>query len=123
MTSGEERALHARLDELRLLTERRSLGLRDSFNDIVDASSDVATDDEHDPEGHTIAWERQQLSALLSQALTELEEIAAAKRRLDDGTYGTCAACGSDISPDRLEALPTTATCIDCPPIGTSQSS
>ena len=58
---------HARLNELRTATIRRAASLVSSFDGIVEATSDVATDDEHDPEGHTIAWERQQIAALLDE--------------------------------------------------------
>lgn len=103
-----------RLGELRSATTRRESGLLRSFEGIVEASSDVATDDEHDPEGHTIAWERQQLAALLDEARLALAEIDAAERRLDDGTYGICTTCGGDIAPARLDALPATHTCVSC---------
>lgn len=44
----------------------------------------------------------------------ELLEIAAAFRRLEEGTYDTCEECGGRISPERLEALPYTRHCVDC---------
>jgi RNA polymerase-binding transcription factor DksA len=44
----------------------------------------------------------------------EALEIRTALRRLDSGTYGTCARCGADIGATRLEALPTTDCCIAC---------
>jgi RNA polymerase-binding transcription factor DksA len=54
----------------------------------------------------------------LDQGLEEgaqqtLGEIDAALRRIDDGTYGTCAVCGKQISPERLRALPWARLCID----------
>ena len=104
----------SRLDELSAATVRRATSLVRSFDDIVDASTDVATDDEHDPEGHTIAWERQQLAALIVEAGVTLADIDAADRRLDDGLYGTCTGCGLDIAAERLDALPATPTCLDC---------
>ncbi|MDQ2677445.1 MAG: TraR/DksA family transcriptional regulator [Actinomycetota bacterium] len=104
----------ARLEELRAATEGRTRSLLASFDSIVEAASDVATDDEHDPEGHTIAWERQQVAALLRDARAELAEIDAALARLDDGAYGQCTACGDRIGVARLDALPATSTCIRC---------
>ena len=104
----------ALLDELRAATERRIGSLRDSFDSIVEASSDENTDDEHDPEGHTIAWERQQIAALIDEAKAKLTEIAAAEQRLGDGQYGTCATCGHGIGAERLRALPAVSTCIRC---------
>ncbi len=104
----------ARLHELRQATLRRASGLVSSFDGIVEAASDVATDDEHDPEGHTIAWERQQVAALLEETATVLAAIDAAEQRLDDGRYGICTACGRPIAAQRLDALPATPYCVDC---------
>lgn len=105
---------HARLDELRTSNLRRTADLASSFDDIVAATSDVATDDEHDPEGNTIAWERQQVAALLDEMRLTLAEIDAAEQRLADGRYGICTRCGHEIAAERLHALPATATCVDC---------
>ncbi len=104
----------ARLNELRTANVRRTASLVSSFEEIVEAASDVATDDEHDPEGHTIAWERQQIAALRDETRTALAEIEAAERRLEDGRYGTCTSCGLEIATERLEALPATPTCVGC---------
>jgi len=105
---------HARLHELRTATVRRAESLVGSFDDIVEAASDVATDDEHDPEGHTIAWERQQIAALVEEAELVLAAVEAAERRLEEGRYGICTICGLEIAPERLEALPATPTCVAC---------
>ena len=42
-----------------------------------------------------------------------LSEINVALKRIEDGTYGTCAACGNEIAPARLEAYPWASLCID----------
>jgi DnaK suppressor protein len=42
-----------------------------------------------------------------------LFEINAALKRIEDGTYGKCAKCGKEIAPERLEAYPWAALCID----------
>lgn len=102
------------LAELRAATLRRATSLGDSFDGIVEATSDVATDDEHDPEGATIAWERQQIAGLLDEARVTLAEIEAAERRIDEGLYGTCTSCELDIASERLMALPATPTCVNC---------
>lgn len=104
----------SRLHELRTAAIRRAASLMNSFDGIVEATRDVATDDEHDPEGHTIAWERQQIAALLDESRATLADIDAAERRLDDGSYGTCTTCGLEIAAERLDALPATPTCVDC---------
>ncbi|WP_026553619.1 TraR/DksA C4-type zinc finger protein [Arthrobacter sp. H20] len=69
-------------------------------------------DDEHDPEGTTIASELSQMSALAADARSRVDEIYAALARLDAGTYGVCAVCGQAIAQGRLEARPWTPYCI-----------
>jgi DnaK suppressor protein len=84
------------------------------FSGIVESSELVATDDEHDPEGHTIAFERQQVAGLLRAARARLAGLDVALERLDEGLYDTCATCGGRIADERLEAMPGTTHCIDC---------
>ncbi len=87
--------------------------LRRDFGNMVDASADSNADDEHDPEGSTIAFERAQVVALIDQTAQRLTEIEAAQARLVDGTYGICEVCGEPIAAGRLEARPTARTCVD----------
>jgi DnaK suppressor protein len=42
-----------------------------------------------------------------------IEEIEAALRRIEDGTYGTCVVCAKPIGEERLEAVPYATLCID----------
>jgi RNA polymerase-binding transcription factor DksA len=95
-------------------TTERIGRLRDDFTGVVDASRDTNADDEHDPEGQTIGWERSQLGALLRQAEAHLVEVDAALARVATGTYGVCESCGQPIAPGRLAARPTARTCIRC---------
>ncbi len=92
----------------------RVAGLERELRGIVEAAGQANTDDEHDPEGATIAFERQHLAALLSQAREHLAAIDAALRRLDDGSYGACERCGQPIGAARLTARPAATTCIGC---------
>jgi DnaK suppressor protein len=43
-----------------------------------------------------------------------LAEIRAALGRIEQGSYGTCARCGSTIPVERLELRPWTALCVHC---------
>lgn len=81
---------------------------------IVAAAADSNTDDEHDPEGATLAFERQQAAALLGQARATGAELRAALARLDAGSYGRCADCGVPIPAERLAARPAARTCLPC---------
>ena len=79
---------------------------------VTAARADANTDDEHDPEGATIAFERSQADALRSAARERLSAIDAALARLEAGTYGRCEVCGAEIPQARLAARPFAATCL-----------
>ena len=102
------------LDADEATTRERLAELVGDYAGIVEASEGSNADDEHDPEGSTIAFERSQVGALVTQAREHLTEIAAARQRLVDGTYGTCGDCGRVIPTARLEARPTARTCVAC---------
>jgi DnaK suppressor protein len=81
---------------------------------VAAATAGSNVDDEHDPEGATIAFEREQAATLLTRAKDQLVRIDDALARVADGSYGRCVSCGREISPARLEALPATTTCVQC---------
>jgi DnaK suppressor protein len=43
-----------------------------------------------------------------------LKMVAEALERMDDGSYGQCAACEEEINPKRLEAVPWARYCLGC---------
>jgi DnaK suppressor protein len=98
----------------RARTLERLAGLEREFDGIVNSADSANADDEHDPEGATIAFERQHVAALLGQAGEHLTEIDAALRKLDDGSYGICENCGQPIAAGRLAARPTATRCVRC---------
>jgi DnaK suppressor protein len=59
-------------------------------------------------------FEQQRDLALRERNEQHLAQVEAALRRLDDGTFGSCTRCGRPIAPERLDALPWAALCIDC---------
>ncbi|MTV24154.1 TraR/DksA family transcriptional regulator [Nitriliruptoraceae bacterium ZYF776] len=95
-------------------TEERVRALRRDFATIVEQSSDASRDDEHDPEGATIAFERAQVTALLRDAEAQLDALDAASARLADGEVDRCEACDGPIGTERLLARPTVRTCARC---------
>ena len=92
----------------------RLASLEREFAGIVEAARGAGTDDEHDPEGATVAFERQHVAALARAAREHLADIDAALARLAEGSYGTCQACGRPIGAERLAARPAAHTCIGC---------
>jgi DnaK suppressor protein len=102
-----------------LLAERarareRVAALEREFAGLAEAASSAGTDDEHDPEGATLAFERQHTAALLEAAQEQVAAFDAALERLAEGRYGVCDRCGRPIGKDRLAARPAARTCIEC---------
>ena len=105
----------------RLTTERDQVleqiaELDREFAAIVTSASEGSAggDDEHDPEGATLAFERQHAAALLRAAQEQVAAIDAALQRLAAGRYGVCERCGRPIGEARLAARPAAPTCIQC---------
>ncbi len=102
-----------------LLAERRRArqrvaALEREFEGLAEAASSAGTDDEHDPEGATLAFERQHAAALREAARDQLAAVDAALRGLESGRYGVCDRCGQPIGSERLAARPAATTCIRC---------
>jgi RNA polymerase-binding transcription factor DksA len=107
------------VERFRILLEEERLrklallpALRRDITSVNAARQDSNVDDEHDPEGATIAFELSQASALLEQSTAGLAHIDAALARIDAGRYGSCDICGQQIAEGRLEARPWTPYCI-----------
>ncbi|MYG94077.1 MAG: molecular chaperone DnaK [Acidimicrobiia bacterium] len=62
--------------------------------------------DEESGEGDTLAVERERDLALSAQARAAVEQIDAALKRIDNGTYGVCMVSGKPIPRQRLNAIP-----------------
>ena len=80
---------------------------------IQDETQEIPSDN-HPGDVATVTYDRE-----LDYTLEENEErvlgaIDSALRRIDEGTYGTCASCARPIGEERLEALPWTTRCIEC---------
>ena len=88
--------------------------LRRELAEVIASASSTTGDDEHDPEGATIGFERAQAQALLDEAVAALTELDAALERQRAGTYGLCADCGGPIGAERLSARPAALRCIGC---------
>ncbi len=114
LSSSERAAIADLIAAERERTSARVAALARDFDAIVQSSASAPPDDEHDPEGSTIAFERAQVAALLAQARSHLAELTSALERLREGTYGTCERCGGPIPLERLMARPTAQSCVRC---------
>ena len=97
----------------RQLTLDRITAVSREFDGIVEASTGVATDDEHDPEGATIAFERAHWPPCSTRPASTWPSWMK-PQRLRQGRYGQCERCGRPIAAGRLAARPTARTCIAC---------
>ena len=117
-TSEPSEPLAARLAQLlhdeAARTRARLAALERDRNDIIERSGDAARDDEHDPEGATIAFERAQVTALIAACHAQLGDIEVAATRLAEGTHDRCEVCGRPVGEARLLARPTARTCVAC---------
>ena len=114
-----EQALKAR----RRRTAERIAALTRDFDAIVASSAITPPDDEHDPDGATVAFERAQIAALLISARAQLDDLDAALDRLGGGVYGVCEGCAEPIAYERLLARPATRSCVACLDAGPVRSS
>jgi RNA polymerase-binding protein DksA len=114
MATARELRLAELLRAERTLATQRIAAQEREFAQLSEAASAAGTDDEHDPEGATLAFERQHAAALRDAARERLAAIEAAVRRLEAGRYGSCERCGQPIGDARLAARPAAVTCIGC---------
>ncbi|CCH18067.1 TraR/DksA family transcriptional regulator [Micromonospora lupini] len=110
----DSRAIRADLLRRRDETAAQAAALEDDLRSLFEASRSSNADDEHDPEGSTVAFERAQLSAVLDAARRRLTELDVALSRVDAGTYGVCERCLRPIPAERLAARPSARTCVAC---------
>ena len=102
------------LDEHSAQAQALLATLRADLADMVAATAGANTDDEHDPEGSTIAFERSQLVLMIEAARRRLVEVQAARTRVLTGNYGRCQRCRAEIGAARLAARPSAELCINC---------
>jgi DnaK suppressor protein len=112
--SGASAVAAARIAAARADAQARLAALSAQVEALAEQQALTTHDDEHDPEGVTIGFERAQLLGLLNGAQEEIAALDRATCRLDADTYGRCLTCGNEIPDLRLEALPATETCVNC---------
>lgn len=108
------------LDRFRQDLERertRLVGAKAAVNhegSLADESGDLSSGPgDHLADTATETFMRELDNGLEENADHLLVEIDAALERIENGTYGTCVACGKPIGGERLEAVPWAALCID----------
>lgn len=111
MTDTELRTL---LTVLRREASERAATIDAALAQLVDDRTTQSDDDEHDPEGVPLSAEWSRLSGVLDGARAELQQVDDALARMDAGTYGVCADCGTRIPIARLRVRPFAELCVPC---------
>jgi RNA polymerase-binding transcription factor DksA len=103
----------------RLEHERERLrGLLEGFApeeiDTLETESfaELSAYDQHPADMGSETFERTKDLSIMAGLEAELEDVDRAFRRLENGTYGICEACGKTIEEARLEAIPTARFCV-----------
>ena len=111
----EPEAARARLDDEWIRLGR----LRDGFvadgltsESEEDSLGELSSVDQHQADIGTETFNRERDLSILESVQAELADVEHALRRLDEGTYGTCEACGQPIDDGRLEAMPAARFCL-----------
>lgn len=103
------------LEALRVATEQRIEILQRGYDELIEAGDDVgAGEDEGGSEADGSFVERDRLRAQVGEERLLLEGVEAALARAETRTWQKCAVCGEAIGAERLEALPTTTSCVSC---------
>ncbi len=103
--------LHAEHDRLDgIVTSFRDDGVIGESQE--DNLAELSSADQHPADVATETFNRERDLSVLEQVEAELADVERALRRVDEGSYGTCEACGGPIAEERLEALPATRFCL-----------
>lgn len=96
---------------------QREAELRALLRSTLEANNDSAGGQEGVSDFKDIAADRSRDvvdEAQADHATLELDQVVAALRRIDDGSYGRCKDCGEPIDERRLVAMPAAAYCVAC---------
>ncbi len=110
-----DRSLEPRFAQLLARREAELRAILRATGDMAEHTSDVSNGEVVDFKDMAIEETQAVVEqAKAGQAAHELEEMIAARRRLQDGSYGECLDCGEEIDLRRLTALPATPYCTAC---------
>jgi DnaK suppressor protein len=93
-----------------VLAELEQLGA-DPYSEKVNKIAGV---DDNFADSAAATAERSEQLAFIDSARERLAEADAALARMEEGEYGTCVDCGTEIPVARLEARPMAIRCVDC---------
>ncbi|MBB1600430.1 TraR/DksA C4-type zinc finger protein [Variovorax sp. UMC13] len=112
LTKAHQAALAAQLDA-------RESELRAQVRAVANETAETPTHDPHVQVGDIGEQGEERIRGAMRHAeqerdIDELRQIAQARGRMREGSYGLCIDCGTAIPFARLEALPFSARCVPC---------
>lgn len=120
LSKSSELAIN-RVDEEANMTDNSEFAakLKSRLQDLLERAEVIEDDLRHPLDAD---WSEQAVDLADDEALegidealrSEIRQIGYALKRIDNGTYGTCAKCGKDIGAQRLKARPIASRCINC---------
>jgi DnaK suppressor protein len=93
---------------VKFLHDENPGSITEELGDIVEAGIDY----NHLGDTASATFDRELDEGIGERAQQTIDEIDAALKRLDDGTYGRCEFDGEPIPVERLRAIPWARTCI-----------
>ena len=105
------------LDAVRAVLEAERDGLAEELGDLTAVSRDPAATigfGKRVGEGTSQAIDRIEKVGQAGALAAKLGDVERALVKIDEGTYGTCDRCGTQIPEGRLEARPWSVLCVDC---------
>lgn len=101
-------------EKTRLETELSHFSHRNTKAKNGDFETDFPNFGEDEDENATEVAQYANNLPLENELENELRDVASAMKRLDEGTYGVCKYCKTDIDEARLRARPTSTSCVAC---------
>ena len=102
-----------------MTTDNRRLGMQERLRDLEHRLASVTKDITKTLSSDFAeqATERENddvLEEIARETRTSIQHLKAALQRLEEDSYGSCAACGQEIAAARLDAIPETTLCVNC---------
>src|SRR5262245_38917782 len=97
------------------LVEKRHEIIKEFQNNVNYRRESVADDGTQDlADKANMAYNKEFIFSLTDAERDLLGLIDESLGRLEEGEFGSCASCGNDIKPARLEAVPWAKFCLNC---------
>jgi RNA polymerase-binding transcription factor DksA len=110
MSNDMRHKLEAEMERLQRLRNGLAAELDEAHGD---PSVTIVDFDQHPGDSGSDVLEAAVDVSVLSQLESRMVDVDAALHRLENGSYGHCEVCGTEIHPERLEARPDARLCKD----------